>query len=154
MTPSVSDCFLAVHFLVVYVIFFNDLVYIFNDALVNFPATNLVEFFREVFMRKVESPFVTGNENYIFVVLSLFLNDVMHVFIHVGSDENVDSAVFGSFGILLRLEVIFGDSNVAELLDFFYFFLVDFASKRIVKLVQCLNIRIIVVDVLTIQDIK
>jgi hypothetical protein len=154
LAPSVSDGFLAVHFLVVNVVFFDDLVDVFDNVLVNVPGANLVEFFGEVFMRKVESSFVAGNKHDVFIVLSLFLDDAMHVFIHVSPDENVDSAVFGSFGILLRLEIVFGYSNVAELLYLFHFFLVDFASKGVVELVQCLDVGIVVVYVLSVQYIK
>lgn len=113
LAPSVCHCLLSVHFFIIYVLLFDDFVDIFNNVLVEVFCANLVEFFGEVFMGKVEGPFIAWNKYDVLIILSLLFDDAMHVFIHVSSDKNVNPAILGCFRIFLRFEVIFCDSNVA-----------------------------------------
>ena len=105
-------------------------------------------------MGKIECPFVAWNKYDVLIILSFLLDDAMHVFIHVGSDKNVNPAIFRCFRIFLRFEIIFSDSNVAQLLDFFHLFLIDLSSKCVVQLIEGFNIGIIVVNILPIKNIK
>ena len=46
---------------------------------------------------KTEGTFVAGDEKDILIIIRFLLDDVPHVLVHIGSDQNVDSSVFGCF---------------------------------------------------------
>ena len=136
--------------LIVNVMHLDYFVHALNRTLVEISGANLIEFFRKFSVGKMKGSFIAGDKDDILVILSFLLNDAVHVFIHVGSDKNVDPAIFGGFRVFLGLKIVFGDSYATEFFDFFNFLLVDFASKGVVESIQCFNIGVIVVDVLSI----
>ena len=91
MSPLISHGFSVVNFLVVYVMSFNNFVNILDRRLIEFLSADFFQLLRERFVRKTKRPLNAGNEDNILVVLGLFFNDAIHIFIHVCSDENVNS---------------------------------------------------------------
>jgi hypothetical protein len=94
-------------------LFFDYFIDILNNILIEFFGANLDELLREIFKGKVEGAFIAWNKYDVLIILSFLLYDIMHDFIHVCSNKNINPAIFGCFRIFLRFEIIFSDSNIA-----------------------------------------
>ena len=154
-------CFLfSVYSLVIYVLSFNDLVYIFNNTFVEVLIAYLYKFLRKFFIWEAQGTLITRNKYDILIVIGLLLNNIVHIVIHVGPDENINPAIFGSLWVFLCLEEVFSNTYMAQLLNSFNFLLAQLSflaaqlsSKGIIQPIQRLNIGIIVMYMLTVQNV-
>ncbi len=101
LSPQVSDCFLFIHLFVVDVLVLDDLVDVQYCSSVEFLSAYLLKLLGKVLARETEGTLIAGNEDDVLVVLCLLLNYTAHVLVHVGSDQNVHSPVFGGLSVFL-----------------------------------------------------
>ena len=103
----------CVYFLVVYVLFLDDPVNILDDVFVELRAADFSQLLGKVPVGKAKGTFVAGDEYDVLIIIRFLLDDAAHVLVHIGSDQNVDSSVFGCFWVFLWFEVIFSNPDMA-----------------------------------------
>lgn len=112
LSPPVSHCLLRVHLFVTNVMFFNNFVNVLYCLFKVLSSADWGKLFWELFVWKTHRVFVTRNEDNIFIIFCLLLNNTSHVLIHVSSYQNIYPTIVGSLWVFLRFQMTFGQSDV------------------------------------------